>query len=540
MASSKLRPGSHSFSGKWLVDNQCVIVTRKPASGKISGNNKRKRSKTYNVLSLNGGQANVPADKWVDFLAACAQDINLQIPIFYAEVELDTDRPRSLGVDLDYVFRDKYIEMSEILTHISCMHKTVCRFFPEGKNEAFILVTPRKQVRKQDQLVYKCGIHIVWPECAVNAIACLRVRAAWLNDLELKFGTAKNIDASWGSIVDESIYRNGLRLPGSAKCQPCSKCHNHEEKRVCCDLCYGEGRIYDLTNVYSPQMKILHDGTIEEKVIEFEKDTWAMLRRCCLRKPGILIRSDFLIPLGEPELMIKETKKKGIVGGLCYDTATDDLLIKPNPISGGGGGKKSNNEDLFTEDRKGMARTIRQKVEFDNDSVEVKGIVNFIHEGLAKVYEKVLIRSVWSNKARTSFWVTTKSSFCQNLNRNHNSNTIYFLITSKNKSLVQKCWCQCRTIQGRLSGKECRDYVSPPIRIPFDLAMTLFPTSSTSKKAAQGGGGGGSRRHFAPEMRSKSTFNLLDLANSILLRCQQGLSNRLPIRVMTEQPKLLQ
>lgn len=528
---SKLRPGEHSISGKWLFDNGFMLTSTKKAKTSLlaaTASKKRKKPegkrKPYNILLLNGGQAFVPPDKWSEFLKHCAYDLDVQVPIFYCEVELDPQTPRALAADLDYLLRDTWVTSEQVVQHTQCLHKTVRRFLPQGKNEAIVLASAPKQKHYQNAPAYKTGVHIVWPNCIVSASWALRIRAAWLADLELQFGIAPHVHRSWSSIVDEGIYRNGLRLPGCSKCQLCSKCHNNEERRTTCDQCYGDGRTYDLTNVYRPKFRLRHNDTVDEKLSDLG-DTWTMLQRCAQRRPNSVLRSDFVVPPGEPEIMMNNTARKRDSAGTSPKANSKVAETKKETIG-------------FAEDRKGINRFLRQGQEFDLESTEAKVLIEFIHSSLPAVYEKTLVRKVWCNKSRTQFWVTTQTSFCQNVNRNHNQNTIYFHCSVKEKHIVQKCWCLCATTEGRLSGKQCRFYSSPPIRLPFDVMTTLFPAAM---KAGKGSGGTVAKSTLITDNRiaTQSSINVADLAAQLLGKCQIALNNRPPLRVMNPKSSLL-
>ena len=521
----KTRPGAHSVSRKWLTDQGFMLQGRKH-------NNKRKGSakapqsrRPYNVLMMDGGQANVPSDQWMEFLQCCAYDMNLNVATFYTEVELNPETPRALASDLDYIMAEGYPAWEQTLQHILCMHATVNRFMPEGKNEGIVLQSPPKQttrvVNGERRVVFKVGVHIVWPECVVTQENSLRVRASWLNDLELAFGRPGNLDNSWASIVDENIYRTGLRLPGSAKCERCKKCNNDEAARAVCDACYNEGRLYDLSNVYDPKWTISPKGEVSPS--DFH-DSLAVLSRCCLRKVKGVLRSDFRVPLGAPEVVLPansgrcKTKKLVDFSDGKYEEAKRSHV--------GCEDKKKPAHYDFQEDRQSMARMKQFRVQFDLRSPEAQAIISFIHEALPKVYEQIVIRDVLTNKNRTYFIASTNSSYCQNYQRNHNSNTIYFYISAKDGQIYQKCHCTCATTEGRISGKECRYYMSAGIRLPFDLIALLFPGRHAKRK------GGNSLRRNLPNPLPAGGASVCSTAHNVLDVCAKALGGRPPGRVM--------
>ena len=48
------------------------------------------------------------------------------------------------------------------------------------------------------------------------------------------------------------------------------------------------------------------------------------------------------------------------------------------------------------------------------------------------------------------------SKYCHNLQREHHSNRVYLYIDAR--GIWQRCFCRCTTMQGRLSGRLCKDY----------------------------------------------------------------------------------
>jgi hypothetical protein len=72
------------------------------------------------------------------------------------------------------------------------------------------------------------------------------------------------------------------------------------------------------------------------------------------------------------------------------------------------------------------------------------------------------------------FLVHTDSRFCYNLGRCHNSNRVYFYVDST--KILQKCYCNCNTTEGRMMGL-CKTYSSAPGTVSTELKQALFPES---------------------------------------------------------------
>jgi hypothetical protein len=295
--------------------------------------------------------------------------------------------------------------------------------------------------------------------------------------------------------------------------------------------------VYDENAVYEPEWVLNPSGLAWTSASSYFQHPFEMLVRCSLRRPDDVVRADFKLPHGSPEYVDPRLSKqrgmgpgsKATGGKVPGGTKVVGLGLGLGLEVGGSSGSSvgfstgPDTSDMFAEDRKGIGK-IRAKVDFALDSPEAMAMTQFIHTSLAEVYSKVVVRNVWSNKSRTQIWATTKSSWCQNVNRNHNKNTVYFVATSKDGKISQKCWCTCPTVEGRLHGL-CSDYHSTGIRLPSDVLMVLFPNrNGARKKLGQG------RTNF-PSMKSVGT-SLMFLADELKKTCAKALGGRPPLRVM--------
>jgi hypothetical protein len=76
------------------------------------------------------------------------------------------------------------------------------------------------------------------------------------------------------------------------------------------------------------------------------------------------------------------------------------------------------------------------------------------------------------------------SNFCQNVQRNHTSSSIYFTITEQ--GVFQRCFCRKDTLDGRVMGTKCSEFISHAFALDSDvganLYQMLFPHRLTSEK----------------------------------------------------------
>ena len=75
--------------------------------------------------------------------------------------------------------------------------------------------------------------------------------------------------------------------------------------------------------------------------------------------------------------------------------------------------------------------------------------------------------------------ILTKSKYCQNIDRSHNSCQIYFKLSRE--GICQKCHCICNTMTGRKYGF-CKDYSSEYIKCTEHLLKLLNWTTNNKNK----------------------------------------------------------
>ena len=64
-----------------------------------------------------------------------------------------------------------------------------------------------------------------------------------------------------------------------------------------------------------------------------------------------------------------------------------------------------------------------------------------------KDYSEKDIKRIYVSDNNKTYLLNSKSKYCQNIGRNHNSEHIYFLLTST--GIVQKCFCKCNTLDNK-------------------------------------------------------------------------------------------
>lgn len=70
------------------------------------------------------------------------------------------------------------------------------------------------------------------------------------------------------------------------------------------------------------------------------------------------------------------------------------------------------------------------------------------------------------------YLVSTNSKYCENIQRNHASNHVWFLI--EGDTILQKCFCRCETTKGRLHGF-CKDFAGRKHILPETIYRGMYP-----------------------------------------------------------------
>lgn len=326
-----------------------------------------------------------------------------------------------------------------------------------------------KFVRGEHRPMYKYGIHGAFPFLYVNDEQTLDIRENVIGHYYLKFKNLSQSLTKWEDIVDEDVYtRNTFRMIGSAKTEPCSECQASKkekkkkiEARKDC-ICNGQGfvcggRVYHFFTYFNS------DGQVNEKMCQ------------------------------KYNLNLAQT---------IHDTCIRTTRSEPTPGFSLWLGSVRSPINLGVEDTKSKKRVIsRSKIEVDRKGPQAERIISLIRN-LHPMYKNILIKNIYTNREKTYYKVMTFGSgsrYCQNIQRDHNTNTIYFVIYSKYPSqtskksttvlrvkkkkrrriqtayITQQCHCTCDTVEGRLSGRMCKHFETLPQAVSYEDYMNLFP-----------------------------------------------------------------
>ena len=75
-------------------------------------------------------------------------------------------------------------------------------------------------------------------------------------------------------------------------------------------------------------------------------------------------------------------------------------------------------------------------------------------------------------EADSVFILRSSSKFCLNVSRFHASSNVYFVL--RPGGVYQRCYCRKMQLDGRDSGKLCRDFAGPMYPVPLDVTAAFF------------------------------------------------------------------
>ena len=320
-------------------------------------------------------------------------------------------------LDIDYK-DDVPLSPDEILDIASTIFLKVKQFCDSDQK----LIISISKPKKKDQKI-KTGIHANFPGMVVNQKGAINLMYHIIHELCSVYP-----DKDWFQFIDPSVYGSlergtkgsGFRMPWSHKKSKHVECGGNG-----CPECNHTGKLTE--GEYLPIFYLNRTSKIEldqEPTIELLKlVTLRTLETKCIEIPEVIKQID--------------EKKKKKEGGFT---------------------KAQTKNELFDSELNAYLETFIRKF--------MKGQEN---ARLTKIFK--------NNK---SFYIQTTSKFCENLNRSHSSNHIWFLVDSKTQTICQKCFCRCETTEGRRHGF-CKDFSGRSHKLTPKICEIMFP--NTKKKS---------------------------------------------------------
>lgn len=377
----------------------------------------------YSHLMLDGGKLYIKNENINLFNKKYSEAIINNENLFIVEQKKEYFK---LFFDLDFKFNTLNFKNDEINSFIINIINTIYNLYNNNKIKCIIATAKLKTISKineniTDSLtkikIYKKGYHLYFPDIIVNKEIALYIRKICISNVRkmmdynslLENGNTFENDLlnNVSDIIDESVFKNnGIRMIGSKKCY-----FDVKTKSI-----INEGREYYIESVY-----------IENGFSLSEYDKYNENFKILIQDTSIITNITVASKLHSYE----ECKE-------CEE---------------GEEGDEDKNKDHI--DNSNMGSWIK----LNKDTIIYKAIITYFNANV-KDYSSNDIRRIYVSNNNKTYLLNSRSKYCQNIGRNHNSEHIYFLLTAN--GLIQKCFCRCDTLENRRDGY-CKDYSSNPI-----------------------------------------------------------------------------
>jgi hypothetical protein len=303
----------------------------------------------------------------------------------------------------------------------------------------------------------RLGYHIVFPFLIVNRDIALALHTGCLAAVR-RFVTELPSPNTWDLAMDAGVYNGGahIRMPFCYKAEKCTgDCQGKRaaanSRDAPCSTCKGSGTIFTNRRYSLVCCMSYEDGEVVFDSSNFEMcahDPVRLVKTVSLRRFDRPVTRNFAPYKGAPRYI--DTRQSRHDGG------------------GGGGGAC------------GVPQIGRGKKFYVTRQSPVWTALEPLVQSFDRIYARTRIKDILTNQDSTWYKIIVDgegSHYCRNIERDHNSATVYFFVSKSTQTLVQKCWCQCKTLDGR-GGKFCSDYESPGIPLGNNDRVLLFPHSS--------------------------------------------------------------
>lgn len=319
--------------------------------------------------------------------------------------------------------KDSFKIFKEIFVHI---YDVVKLFYKEEDNILLIITDAEIKYVSEPSIsdkIIKKGFHLHFPDIIVSKNTALEIRKMCVSKLKTIYG--KTFINTFSDIVDETVFvKNGLRLTGSRKGSFRNISANKREFE-------DEGRPYKLLYVYNNNK--IDDNLIHEFNLNYLK----------------LIENTTITNYKNREETIKSKLELDISDETCYQCD-----------------EESDNSDNESKNLNGNSN---DWIKIPKSDIVYTEIVKFFSNNV-KDYLSKDIKRIFCSDDKNVYIIWTKSKYCQNIGRNHNSCGIYFKLTKQ--GICQKCFCKCDTQDGRKYGY-CHSFSSTLIPCTVHIKKLL-------------------------------------------------------------------
>lgn len=434
------------FTKKWLYQNRFL----------------GQHVTTFTHLLLSGGKVNIPQEEHKTMCKYYAKDVVAGNPNYITEMRTPVFK---FHMDID-LLGEQEIEIDEIIDYCKTIQECIKQFITwknpkNNKSRKFMMVisiSPEQTKIKENKEYIKYGVHLNWPYLKVNTYIASFLREGCIQYLIQKYGE-RHEDNTWEDVIDKTVYtNNGLRWIYSDKANTCPDCKgrkknsNNPEQHMPCCACQDSGkipcnRIYELLTILDGDNNIL----VKELSL-LSKKTFSHVLKCVELLSIQCFDKDTNIEINEPfpnwyrvvdiVIQTKENKKRKEKNPIVQDNVSETGEIK-------------------------KAFAILEHI-YDDDN-RYKQIEQFITNFLPEEYEDARIIEILfcgkKNSKHRSYVVRTDSKYCQNIQDDHTSNHVYFVITSE--KINQRCF----------NTHQCAKYIDKGKPLGTKMRELLFPES---------------------------------------------------------------
>jgi hypothetical protein len=385
----------------------------------------------------NGGRLCVAPSSMADFLEQLARDVALDgadpLPVPRTPPLSELRSPVCcLFIDFDIATSAADAAVSvDVVAAVAT--RQAARFMPGVAIHSLVL-TARDKAMPDGR--HKQGVHMHFPQVFVTTHEALVMREAIIVALEANAALA-HVD--WPNAFDNNPFvaeTGGIRMVGAPKARTCPDCKNKPQPRKTCYKtpeggCDCTGHVYE-NRCYGFHSCLLADGTpAEHQTAVFRANAAQLVRACSIRTERVDISPEW----------------EAFAGCPSYSK------LKTFPKRPPGAGKRVR---TFAEETDSLRKWPKVPMA---DEAKRQRLEKIFRSRFGAVYSAVTIGSVKTGSGRMFCEFKGEGeSWCPNVGRSHNSNRVYGVV-EKSKAYI-RCHCSCSTLEGRLSGKMCKDFCS--------------------------------------------------------------------------------
>lgn len=395
-------------------------------------------------------------------------------------------------VDIDWKTNREIDDIEALhLEYFKLVHQEACRFFPSADSKTTgMIVCGRPMVICKDTGKETYGYHLHFPRLIVNWEQALTIREAMVAALVRTY-YERDVAAGeepWNQVLDPCVYHrngHGLRLIGSFKMKTCKI---HDKGAVCRKQRYQVDTAGQPVT-YWPMLACDGDGTINEALQRVIDQTFPVVHG--QRGPARLFSPKELRVIAQDKNAADAVAYVQRVMELVSLTSVRMLCeITPGFVVYDGAPRRVRlpRRERETEDKHCTRETKRHKITGHRTVLSVRTaqqpvtrgreeLVRLVQQHLRSlckgngvpIWPRLVVSEIFRGSVRQSKSLGTNllvavvgegANFCMNLasksssrvrGRDHNSNRIYFIVSSKPPYVQQRCHSANPASNGRFA-----------------------------------------------------------------------------------------